>query len=65
MECRLSKDIFSQQAVIEAARAYSHLALISIEEQDNYWQIQFTECRYAEYITVREFENYLIILENR
>ena len=39
-------------------------ARISVIEEAKYIQVSFTDCKYDEIRTVKEFENYLIGLEN-
>ena len=43
---------------------YSEYADITIENFDGYWKLSFTHCKYDELVTIQEFENYLIGMEN-
>ena len=61
---QLSKEIYSKQSVSNAIAAYSGYARITVFEKRNCLQLTFRNCKYDESRTVKEFENYLISLEN-
>lgn len=61
---RLSKEIFSELNLQRAIRAYKGYADIEITEVPDAWMLDFKNCRYGAERTEREFENYLIGLEN-
>ena len=63
-ELQLRKEIYSAQSVLDAVATYSGYARISVIEEAKYIQVSFTDCKYDETRTVKEFENYLIGLEN-
>lgn len=60
----LSSEIYSENSVVQAARAYRGYADISVETKSGYIIVTFKKCRYDEQTTVKEFENYLIGAEN-
>lgn len=61
---RLCGEIYSPKAIKEAKAAYDELANIKIEQNGDFWMLVFQNCRYGDEITAKEFENYLIGLEN-
>ena len=63
-ELQIRKEIYSAQSVLDAVAAYSGYARISVIEEAKYIQVSFTDCKYDEIRTVKEYENYLIGLEN-
>jgi His-Xaa-Ser system protein HxsD len=65
MIMELSKAIYSKMAVCRAAEAFQNIARITVRETDNYWSLEFSGCQYGETATSKEFENYLIDLENK
>lgn len=64
MNLSLKKEIYNYSRVLEATHAYVGIADIEIEEQNEYWKLIFDKCKYDERCTIKEFENYLIGVEN-
>ena len=60
----LNKEIYSGGTIRNAIKAYSGYAAFSVIEDNTYICLQFDKCKYDELRTVKEFENYLIGLEN-
>lgn len=60
----IKKELFSEKALIEAIKAFSHLCTIKISESATGWNLEFENCLYGCELTGKEFENYLIGLEN-
>ena len=60
----LNKEIYSQDAVVRAVKDYKQFARITIADKNDYWIVKFFACKYDELRTIKEFENYLIDLEN-
>lgn len=60
----LNKELFSLDNIKEAESVYKGFAKISIIPEDRYYVVRFKHCKYDEERTVKEFENYLIGLEN-
>ena len=60
----LNTDIYSDQIIEAAIIAYKELAKITISRSNHQIQLEFTECKFDASITIKEFENYLIGLEN-
>lgn len=63
-ELELAFDIYSENGIIKAIEAYKNYADISISRNPSSYKLTFTNCRYDVQLTIREFENYLICLEN-
>lgn len=61
---RLSKDIYSEKNLSRALNAYEGYGVITVSDTEDSWNLEFNKCKYEETRTVKEFENYLIGLEN-
>lgn len=60
----LSMDIYSADSIEETCNAYRSLARIKIKKRKECMELIFDRCRYDTDITIKEFENYLINVEN-
>lgn len=60
----LNSDIYSEDSVWQAISAYKGYANISMKSKNGYFFVTFSKCKYDEQRTVKEFENYLIGVEN-
>lgn len=60
----LNKEIFTKSKIVYAIDIYRDYANIKMTEESGYWILDFKNCRYGRERTEREFENYLIGLEN-
>lgn len=60
----LKQEIFSLRNIKEAQEAYKKIANIMVIEKQDSVVIRFLHCKYDGDRTVKEFENYLIGLEN-
>ena len=60
----LNKAVYSKDRIKQTILAYEPLVNIDMQEKSAYWVLSFTDCRYSVENTIREFENYLICLEN-
>ena len=62
---KLNNDIYTEKSIKNVIDVYKTLANIVVESQrDGYLTICFANCVYDEKLTVKEFENYLIGVEN-
>lgn len=62
---KLRSDVYTEESIKKVIAVYKTLADIVIEGQkDCYMMICFTNCIYDEKLTIKEFENYLIGVEN-
>ena len=59
-DLKLNKELYKYEDIILVTKVFSHLALIEVEEDNNYWKCRFKNCRYNTEQTELEFENYLI-----
>lgn len=64
IKLRLNKEIYSNENILKAVEAYESYAQMSIKEDVNHCILCFVDCKYDEVRTIKEFENYLIGLEN-
>lgn len=62
---KLKEDLYCEDNIIGCIRAYKSLAEIIYKKDADYWILSFKNCKYGEERTVKEFENYLIGLENK
>ena len=60
----LRKDIYSSESIKKAIGSYAGLAEFGIFDAGDYIGVLFNNCKYDEQRTVKEFENYLIGMEN-
>lgn len=61
---KLDNEIYSSKSINLAKEAYSMLADIHVISGRNTTELVFSNCKYDEDRTVKEFENYIIGLEN-
>ena len=64
MELILNADVYSSKVIEAAILAYNSLATITVRQKDRQIQFVFDNCRFDPSITIKEFENSLIGLEN-
>ena len=62
---RLNKKVYQEDSVRLTITAYKDYAQFSLKESPDAWELAFSDCKYDEDRTVKEFENYLIGVENR
>lgn len=60
----LNTEIYSEESVKQAIQAYRDYATISTGSKRGHIFVIFSECRYDEQMSIKEFENYLIGVEN-
>lgn len=61
---QLNADIYSESSIRETCEAYKAYASIKIKKKNEYMELTFDKCKYESGITMKEFENYLINVEN-
>lgn len=64
IELKLNKDIYSEDNIKKTVSVYQGYALIDIINSDSNYVLRFNDCKYSEILTIKEFENYLIGIEN-
>ena len=62
---KLSKELYDLRHIQKTIHEFNKLAYMKIADSGNYWDVMFSHFLCGEEITVREFENYLICLENQ
>ena len=60
----LKNDIYSQDNIKKAIYVYRDYATISVTNNKTSTDLEFKNCKYDLDLTKKEFENYLIALEN-
>ena len=61
---KINRSIYSEETITAAIKAYQNHAVISAKIKDDYAVLTFWKCRYDEDLTIKEFENYMIGIEN-
>lgn len=61
---KINSSVYSDKTIKIAIQAYQNLAAITKKNKDDSAEITFWKCQYDEETTVKEFENYLIGIEN-
>ncbi|MBR2841704.1 MAG: HxsD-like protein [Lachnospiraceae bacterium] len=64
MKINLTKEVYSIKSLARAISNYKDFAVISVLETVDYWILDFSDCKYDPALTVKEFENHLIEIEN-
>lgn len=59
-ELHLIKEFYIKDCIEKARNDFKELADIAVEMDREYYMVRFTKCRYPAYITIKEFENYVI-----
>lgn len=60
----LSKDVYSEDSVKKTCLVYSGYAQIKLKQKNSHIELSFDRCKYDPDLTMKEFENYLINVEN-
>ena len=61
---KFNRTIYSDNSIKSAIHAFSELAIVSVKLKSDYIILTFWKCKYTEDQTVKEFENYVIGIEN-
>lgn len=61
---KISREVFSDTTIDQALYDYKEIAKTTLKRKDKFSIITFWYCKYDENRTIKEFENYLIGLEN-
>ncbi len=64
---RLSKAVYSERSVLAAIQMYEPLAEIQLKSDllSDCYDLTVSECVYDPLLTIKEFENYVIGMENQ
>lgn len=60
----LNKELYELEMILYAVEQYDKLASIKVVDKEIHWECQFSRCVYATNLTMKEFENYIINIEN-
>ena len=60
----LNTDIYSESNIRKTCGVYKDYARIKVKARKQYVELTFDRCKYEPVITMKEFENYLINIEN-
>lgn len=61
---KYNRAVYSDETILQAIKVYQDYAIISVKFRSDYAVVTFGKCRYNEDQTVKEFENYMIGIEN-
>lgn len=64
MVLKLPKDIYTLKNINCSRAEFAYCSLIEVSESDDYFYCSFSNCKFSVNQTLKEFENYLIALEN-
>lgn len=62
---RINRYIFSNETIEKTMAAYRNHAATTVSYKQDYATVTFWKCKYDEELTIKEFENYMIGIENR
>ncbi len=60
----INRSIYSDKSIRAALEAYAGYTTATVEYTQQYAIVTFSECKYDPDQTVKEFENYMIGMEN-
>lgn len=61
---KINRNIYSEHTIEKAMEIYKNHAVTTLRYKGDYATITFWKCKYDEDQTIKEFENYMIGLEN-
>ena len=61
---KINRSVYSDETIKTTIQAYQHHAVISAKIKGEHTVLTFWKCRYDEDQTIKEFENYMIGIEN-
>jgi len=61
---RINRSIYSNDTIEKTMRMYKNHAVTTVKYKSEYAHVTFWKCRYDEEQTIKEFENYMIGVEN-
>jgi sRNA-binding regulator protein Hfq len=61
---KVNRSIYSDSEIKQTMMVYKNHAIMTVSFKDEYAVITFCKCKYDEVLTVKEFENYMIGVEN-
>ena len=61
---KFNRNVYSDSTIAKTAQAHQNHAVTSVKYSGDYAIVTFWKCKYGEDITIKEFENYMIGIEN-
>lgn len=61
---KFSRSVYSDSTITKTMQAYRNYAVVSVKYSRDHATVTFWKCKYGEDITIKEFENYMIGVEN-
>ena len=61
---KINRHIYSDRSIATTLKAYQDFAITTVRYRKDYATVTFWRCKYDEEQTVKEFENYMIGVEN-
>lgn len=61
---RINRSVYSDQAIEKTMLIYKNYAVTTVQYKRDYAIVTFWKCKYDEDQTIKEFENYMIGVEN-
>lgn len=61
---KVNRSVYSDKSIHETMKVYKNYALMTVKYKEEYAIITFWKCLLDETQTVKEFENYMIGVEN-
>ena len=61
---KFNRSIYSNETIEKTRMAYKNHAVTTVIYKQEYAIITFLKCKYDEELTIKEFENYMIGVEN-
>lgn len=61
---RINRSIYSDESIAITLKAYQGYAVATVKYKKDYAIVTFWKCKYDEEQTIKEFENYMIGVEN-
>ena len=61
---QISRSVYSDKTIASTIKIYQNHAIVTAEFECGYVVLTFSKCKYDEEQTIKEFENYMIGIEN-
>ena len=61
---KINRNVYSDETIKKTIGVYKNHAVITVNYQEDYAVLTFWKCKYDESQTIKEFENYMIGVEN-
>ena len=61
---KINRSVYSDATIEKTMKAYKNHAITTVNYKRDYALVTFWKCKYDEEQTIKEFENYMIGVEN-